>query len=171
MFLDFKMCDLNAHNSEICTILFLEFFVCAKHGTQGFTSARQVLHYWARLWFWYFKITFSNNLLIFCHVILSNNFISLGIFHIVFSISSLFILCQSYPQLMKYIEWNWMEFWTNKEFNVIMFSRFCMKKSTAVGGSILLSNYKSRLFSSSLCSRQRTWIPEIAAFISQMPGL
>lgn len=35
-----EVCDLNAHNPEICTILFLEIFVCAKHGTQGFTSAR-----------------------------------------------------------------------------------------------------------------------------------
>lgn len=103
-----EVCDLNAHNSEICTTLFLEFFVCAKHGTQGFTSARQVLCYWAILWFWYFKIIFSNSLLIFCHMILSNNFISLGIFHIVYSVSSLFTLCQNYLQLMKYTEWNWM---------------------------------------------------------------
>lgn len=112
-----EVCDLNTHNSEICTILLSEFFVCAKHGTQGFTSARQVLHYWARLWFWYFKITSSNSLLIFCHMILPNNFIYSGIIHIAFSISSLFILCQSYLQLMKYTEWNWMEFWTNKKLN------------------------------------------------------
>lgn len=97
---------LNAHNSEIRILLFLEFYVCvlrmeprASHGPgKCFTIELYCC-------FDTLKSFSAIAYLFFCHMIFSNDFVSSGIIHVVYSISSLFILCQFYPQLVDEIYW------------------------------------------------------------------